>query len=254
MVLIHGWGRTGDSVWWPLLAHTNRTVVVVDLPGHGRSLLDRPFTFDLAAEAVLTAVTDARLVRPILVGHSMGGPIALTALRQAGPQGFAGLVAIATSAYWVGPRQRFMMAAAPYALAQTSPILVRAHRKELRLAPEQGPRIAWEYALRPTRSVLDEAALELRHFDARRWQDLEIPPAAWIVTVKDGVIGAAHQRASAEHFGIPTIDFPNDHPVVSRAPAAVAEVVERVSNAWADRLPQGIRRRKLITRPVSAPS
>lgn len=254
LVLVHGWGRTGDSVWWPLAGHTRRTMVVIDLPGHGRSLLEQRFTFDLAAEAVLAAVADAGLVRPILVGHSMGGPIALTVLRHSERDQFAGFVAIATSAYWVRPRQRFMMAAAPYAMAQTSPILIRAHRAELKRTPEQARRIAWEYAMRPARAVLEEAALELRRFDARGWTDLEVPPAAWIVTLKDGVIAAAHQHASAQHFGIPTIDFANDHPVVSRAPAAVAEVIERTSLAWAERLPQGIRRRKLIPRPASAPS
>lgn len=252
LVLVHGWGRTSDSVWWPLIEHTRRTVLAVDLPGHGRSLLEKRFTFTLAADAVLSAVAVAGLVRPVLVGHSMGGPVALTALRQAGRHDFAGFVAVATSAFWVRPRTQFIVAAAPYLLAQSSPILVRAQRVELRRAPDQAPRIAWEYAVRPTRRVLEETADELRRFDARSWGDLPIPPAAWIVTLQDGVIAPADQRASADHFGVPTIDLPFDHRVVSRAPKALAEVVERSSLEWAELLPIGIRRRELRRRPVPA--
>lgn len=252
LVLVHGWGRTGDSVWWPLIEHTRRTVLVVDLPGHGRSLLERPFTFDLAADAVQIAVSDAGLVRPVLVGHSMGGPVALTVLRHAGRHDFAGFVAIATSAFWVRPRHQIMVAAAPYVLAQTSPILVRAQCAEARRAPDQALRIAWEYAMRPTHQVLEDSADELRRFDARSWIDLRIPRAAWIVTLEDGIIAASDQRASAHHFGIPTVDIAADHRVVSRATAAVAEVVERASMGFAERLPIGIRRRELRRRPVAS--
>lgn len=248
LVLVHGWGRSSDAVWWPLIAHTRRTVVAVDLPGHGRSLLEGRFTFALAAEAVLTAVADAGVVRPILVGHSMGGPVALTTLRRAGASHFGGFVAIATSSYWVRPRHQIMVAAAPYALAQSSPILMRAQRAETRRAPDQAERIAWEYAMRPPRRVLEEAAAELRHFDARRWGNLALPPAAWIVTLHDGVIDPADQLASALHFGIPTVDLPNDHPVVVQAPAAVAEIIEKSSLAWSQRRPIVIRRRMLRPR------
>jgi pimeloyl-ACP methyl ester carboxylesterase len=251
LVLVHGWGRSGDSVWWPLLSHTARTVLIVDLPGHGRSLLEGRFTFDLAADAVRAAVADAGLLRPILVGHSMGGPVALTTLRRSGPHDFAGFVAVATSAYWVRPRHQLMVAAAPYLMASTSPILIRAQRAEARRSPEQAPVIAWEYAMRPTRRILEQAASELRGFDARRWTDLALPAATWVVTLEDGVIASADQRASAHHFGIATVDLPYDHPVVGRAPAAVAAAIEESSLAWAHRLPIGIRRR--AARPHPAP-
>jgi pimeloyl-ACP methyl ester carboxylesterase len=248
LVLVHGWGRSADSVWWPLIAHTGRTVVAVDLPGHGRSFLDGRFTFALAAEAVLTAVADAGVVRPILVGHSMGGPVALTALRIAGASDFGGFVAVATSSYWVRPRHQIMMAAAPFALAPSSPILMRAQRAETRRTPDHAQRIAWEYAIRPPRRVLEEAAAELRHFDARRWGDLALPPSAWIVTLHDGVIDPADQLASAQYFGIPNIDLPNDHPVVVQAPAAVTEIIERSSLAWFQHRPIRMRRRMLRPR------
>ena len=262
LVLVHGWGRSADSVWWPLIANTDRTVVAIDLPGHGRSLLDQRFTFDLAADAVLAAVADSGVIRPVLVGHSMGGPIALTVLRRAsrsglgkpgsgqsgnGDSGFVGFVAIATSSYWVRPRHQIMVAAAPYAMAQGSPILMRAQRAETRRAPDQASRIAWEYAVRPPRRILEEAAAELRRFDARRWDDLSLPPAVWVVTLDDGIIDPADQTASARHLGIPTVDLPNDHPVVIQAPAALVRIIEESSSVWSLNRPIRIRRRMLRT-------
>jgi len=250
LVLVHGWGRSADSVWWPLIANTDRTVVAIDLPGHGRSLLEQRFTFDLAADAVLAAVADSGVIRPVLVGHSMGGPVALTALRRVsrtGESDFCGFVAIATSSYWVRPRHQIMVAAAPYAMAQGSPILMRAQRAETRRAPDQASRIAWEYAVRPPRRILEEAAAELRRFDARRWDDLSLPPAVWVVTLDDGIIDPADQAASAQHLGIPTVDLPNDHPVVIQAPAALARIIEEASSVWSLNRPIRIRRRMLRT-------
>jgi pimeloyl-ACP methyl ester carboxylesterase len=248
LALVHGWGRSADSVWWPLIANTQRTLVAIDLPGHGRSLLEQRFTFDLAADAVLAAVADSGVIRPVLVGHSMGGPVALTALRRVARNGqsdFAGFVAIATSSYWVRPRHQIMVAAAPYAMAQNSPILMRAQRAETRRAPDQASRIAWEYAVRPPRRILEEAAAELRRFDARRWNDLSLPPAVWVVTLDDGIIDPADQAASARHLGIRTVDLPNDHPVVIQAPAALARIIEESSSAWSLNRPILIRRRML---------
>ncbi len=64
--------------------------------------MGEPFSFGLAAEAVGRVVSDAGVERPVLVGHSMGGPVVLTTLRHAAAE-FSGLVALATSAHWVRP-------------------------------------------------------------------------------------------------------------------------------------------------------
>jgi hypothetical protein len=99
--------------------------------------------------------------------------------------------------------------------------------------------------VRPPRRILEEAAAELRRFDARRWEDLSLPPAVWVVTLDDGIIDPADQAASARHLGIPTVDLPNDHPVVIQAPAALARIIEEVSSVWSLNRPIRIRRRML---------
>ncbi|MDH4116129.1 MAG: alpha/beta hydrolase [Acidimicrobiia bacterium] len=229
IVLVHGWGRTADSAWWPVIVRSRHTILAIDLPGHGRSVIDRPFSFSLAAESILAAIDDAGLTRPLLVGHSMGGPVCMTTLLWASPDSFTGFVAMATSAYWVRPRQIVMVASAPYVLGARSPVTIRNHHAEVRRAPDETPRISWEYAVRPERQVLVDSALELRRFDARRWQNLTLPPATWVVTARDGVIDRADQEASAGFFADHRIELPTEHSVVLEAPDQVTRIIEAVA-------------------------
>lgn len=78
LVLIHGWTMNVDN--WrdqiPDLAKRHR-VLAIDLPGHGQS--DKPpisYTMDLFARAVDAVMRDAKVKRAVLVGHSMGTPVA----------------------------------------------------------------------------------------------------------------------------------------------------------------------------------
>ena len=78
LVLIHGWSCNLD--FWrdsiPDLAKRSR-VITIDLPGHGQS--DKPeitYSMDLFARAVEAVLRDAKVDRAVLVGHSMGTPIA----------------------------------------------------------------------------------------------------------------------------------------------------------------------------------
>jgi pimeloyl-ACP methyl ester carboxylesterase len=77
LVLVHGWSC--DMSFWseqvPALAGKVR-VVVIDLPGHGKS--DRPkidYTMDLFARAVDAVLQDAGVEEAVLAGHSMGTPV-----------------------------------------------------------------------------------------------------------------------------------------------------------------------------------
>lgn len=229
IVLVHGWGRTADSAWWPVMLESSRSILAIDLPGHGRSVIDRRFSFSLAAESILSAIDDAGIDRPLLAGHSMGGPVCLTTILWAGASTFTGFVALATSAYWVRPRQIVMVASAPYVLGARSPVMVRTQRNEARRMPDDTSRIAWEYAVRPDRQVLLDTAIELRRFDARRWTGLQMPPTTWVITSRDGVIDAEDQRASATMFAQHRVEVASEHSVVIEAPTQVTRILDAVS-------------------------
>jgi pimeloyl-ACP methyl ester carboxylesterase len=78
VVFIHGW--TCDSTFWknqvPALAGKAR-ILLIDLPGHGRS--DKPkidYSMAFFARAVAAVLDDAGVRSAVLVGHSMGTPVA----------------------------------------------------------------------------------------------------------------------------------------------------------------------------------
>ncbi|MBN1811090.1 MAG: alpha/beta hydrolase [Anaerolineae bacterium] len=102
LVLIHGAG--GSRLDWPPELRRlgqarlpGATVYTLDLPGHGRSSgKGRDAIEDYAADVV--AFLDAvGIERAVVVGHSMGGAIALTMALDS-PERVAGIVLIATGA------------------------------------------------------------------------------------------------------------------------------------------------------------
>ena len=84
LVFLHGW--CGDREYWKHQAAEfakDYRVVTLDQAGHGESGKKRKdwITGSLGAD-VETVVGELKLKRVILVGHSMGGPVALMAARR----------------------------------------------------------------------------------------------------------------------------------------------------------------------------
>lgn len=89
VVLIHGWSC--DSNYWAAQVadlKTRYTVATVDLAGHGGSGANRSDWSMPAFAADVAAVVQALKDHPkvVLVGHSMGGPVAVEAARLVGPR------------------------------------------------------------------------------------------------------------------------------------------------------------------------
>jgi len=98
-VFVHGAG--GDHTVWlaqfDALKSAGFGTVAVDLPGHGRSGGDGESSIEAFARGVLALVHELQVRRPILVGHSMGGAIAMSAALIS-PSTLDGLVLVGTGA------------------------------------------------------------------------------------------------------------------------------------------------------------
>src|SRR4051794_11395253 len=80
MVFIHGLGFD-HSTFAPQIEFFSRThrVIAVDLCGHGASDLGKQeYAMPVFAEDIAWLCTQLNLVKPVFVGHSMGGNVALT--------------------------------------------------------------------------------------------------------------------------------------------------------------------------------
>ena len=77
-VLVHGWSSNLEAWNYQLPDLTKRgRVIAIDLPGHGQS--DKPqlaYTMDHFAAAIDAVMKDAKVERGVILGHSMGTPVA----------------------------------------------------------------------------------------------------------------------------------------------------------------------------------
>lgn len=94
-VFVHGWachlGFWGGQV--PALANHGK-LVLIDLPGHGKS--DKPettYSMDFFAEAILAVLKDAAVDHATFIGHSMGAAV-LCRVHHHAPEKFDGLVSV----------------------------------------------------------------------------------------------------------------------------------------------------------------
>lgn len=97
LLLVHGAGGSSAS-WLPLMGRLgrHRRVVALDLPGHGRSG-GAVTSVEEMRDAVGLAAATLCLGPSVLVGHSLGGLVALAAA-LAWPDKVAGLVLVTTGA------------------------------------------------------------------------------------------------------------------------------------------------------------
>jgi len=95
VVFIHGWSC--DRTYWreQVSPFSNRRrVIVIDLPGHGASGVARAeWSFDGFARDAVRVLEEEDVEGAVLVGHSMGGPVALLAAGLA-PERVAGVIGV----------------------------------------------------------------------------------------------------------------------------------------------------------------
>lgn len=83
LVLLHGFAED-SRVWDHLLPDLSKkyTVLTPDLPGSGATLFFQKPTIDAMADAVVTALDTAGIQKAVVVGHSMGGYVALSLMER----------------------------------------------------------------------------------------------------------------------------------------------------------------------------
>ncbi len=144
LVLIHGAG--GSHLHWPrqLRRLSTTDVYALDLPGHGKSEGVGRQSIPAYSEQLLEWMKDVWVQRPVLVGHSMGGAIALqTALDS--PSSLSGLVLVGS-----GARLR---------VAET---FLQSSMSEETMDQAVQVLIEWSYSAGASRSMREQSARDMR--------------------------------------------------------------------------------------------
>lgn len=220
LVLLHGLGATGGLNWAGSQAFLGDQfrMVAIDHRGHGRGIRTRDFRLEDCADDVAAAVDALGIDRPIVVGYSMGGPVASLLWRRH-PGLVGGLVLCATSRNFGGsPAEK--LAFASMGLAGSAPVLfptgvIRTYLSLMGAVPLPQPAVVkdvrWaldELAGHDPRSIL-QAAATLGRFNSAPWiGDVDVPTSV-VVTGCDQMVPPARQlrlARSIAHASVHCLD------------------------------------------------
>ncbi len=216
LVLIHGWSCDADYWREQLPALTpHHTVLTVDLAGHGASGCDRDgWTMEKFGADVVAAVRAYRREEReaaqdvVLVGHSMGGPVAIEAARQLGAE-VSGIIGVDTFS---------TLGAPPFPAAALEPFLAgfeadfsgmtRAWVSRSMFQPTADPafvrRIADDMAQAPPAVAIGAMRELLPVLFRSDYRDIAVPIVA-INADLEGVTDEARARTVAPTFRLVTL-------------------------------------------------
>lgn len=107
VILMHGWSGSSQSLkdLQELLASGGFHVFNLDLPGFGGTVLPpKAFKLDDYQATILKFIADKKITKPILIGHSFGGKIALK-IAATHPDAISAVVAMGASG--IEPKNSF---------------------------------------------------------------------------------------------------------------------------------------------------
>ena len=220
VLLLHGWGATADlnffNAYPALLGYR---VVALDHRGHGRGLRTRePVRLQDCADDAAALLEVLDIDRAVVVGYSMGGPIALL-LAARHPELCAGLVLQATAlefhsetgerALWRG------MTVIEAALRHGSGdgVVQRILRETIDREPAPvslRPWLAGEFRRGHVQSMIDTGH-DLSQFDASQLAPTLALPSAVVMTTRDRLVPPRKQRALATAINATVFELPGDH-------------------------------------------
>jgi len=195
VVMLHGIGG-GKTQWSPqldLLALHGWRAIAWDMPGYGDSAMPAgDYTFAALAQGLVRLLDALSIERAIVLGHSMGGMVALETVAQA-PERVAGLILACTSAAFGkadGDWQRQFVAERLAPLDAGLGMAEMAARQVPRMMSAEAPKAARELALAIMGAVPEatyRAALRcLVTFDRRDVLPRIAVPTLLVAAAEDG--------------------------------------------------------------------
>jgi pimeloyl-ACP methyl ester carboxylesterase len=222
LLLLHGWTASADLQFFTAYRTLRErySFIAVDHRGHGRGIRSpEPFALEDCADDAATLLRSLGVGPVIVVGYSMGGPIAMHLWRRH-PDLVAGLVLEATALEWRATRRERFMWFWVLRLAEflfRSRATERAGRRMLaRLtdaSPSVKPYLRWIEAevSRADPHVIADAGRALSRHDAREWAESVDVPVQILLTTQDRLVKPAKQRALARTLRAGWLELEGDH-------------------------------------------
>jgi pimeloyl-ACP methyl ester carboxylesterase len=219
VLLLHGWTASADTQFftaYEALA-TKYSIIAVDHRGHGRGIR-APFSLEAVADDVAELLRFLGETKVIVVGYSMGGPIAMHLTRRHSEL-VSGFVLEATALEWQSTRRDRL---GWYGLGLVGVLFrsrwyLRTLQMELRritkAQPDMQRWMPWmtREMLRNDPAGVLEAGRALSRHDARPWAASLTQPSAMLITTQDRVVPPAKQRELAKAVKATVRELRGDH-------------------------------------------
>jgi pimeloyl-ACP methyl ester carboxylesterase len=223
VMLLHGLSLSADEQWhslYPWLAERS-SFIALDHPGHGRSDPPKTFTLEDAAERAAEAMRSHLSEPAVLVGFSLGGPVAMHIAARY-PELVSGLVLASTTHHF--DRSIAMRVAMPVVetvlrsrvgqhmrntetRTSTLPNVIKGNR------PDLHPR------------TVSSATRCLNGLDLTVVCNRITAPTVAIVTTSDRLIPPQRQRDTARLLNAPIVDVDGPHTIYERNPSLFADSI-----------------------------
>ncbi|MPZ70334.1 MAG: alpha/beta fold hydrolase [Actinobacteria bacterium] len=244
VLLLHGWMASADLNWYRLYEELagERPVIACDHRGHGRGIRSpHRFTLEACADDAAALLEMLGIERAIVVGYSMGGPIAtLFAARH--PEKAAGLVLEATALEW--HESRFERAR--WRLMGVLSVMLRWQAGRLMLARIMGDTGEVSDVILEHRSWLEgefrrsdpsdlaDAGRALSRYDGRPQIAQVSCPIAVVITTSDTLVPPHKQRVLADAADAEVFEFDGDHDSAIVHSEGFAKVTQEAINSVAE--------------------
>lgn len=221
VVLLHGWTASADLQFFTAYRALAERVsfIGIDHRGHGRGPRTlNPFDFDEVADDHVAVARQLGIEQAVLVGYSMGGPIALT-IAHRHSDFVTGIVVQATALEWLASRLerwrwRLLPVLGSMLRSRWYPTFVRSGLPRI-VTPghDLEPYLAWleGEVHRGDATTITQAGRALSRFDARSWAGRIDVPAGALITTRDRLVPRRKQRRLAAALGARTVELAADH-------------------------------------------
>lgn len=224
VVLIHGWGSSGDATWLNFMKKSDFSFVSLDLPGYGDSAPLKNTSVESTAHLMNMALRLLSVDNPLLVAHSYGGLIAGEMVRQE-PEFFKKVIMVSSTASFRKFPLFLYARIAPHLLGKKSPIgLHNTVRSMNRDNPSTASLTAWRWSQSPDARIMRlTSKAALRKIGACKIDG----ETSWIIPENDRYIHPRLQASSAKP-GDSVVTVPSaSHGFIESDPSVLIDKIKR---------------------------
>jgi pimeloyl-ACP methyl ester carboxylesterase len=233
IVLLHGF-LEDYTIWDEIAQNLSKDfrLVLMDLPGHGKSpVLSDIHSMELMAEEVVKVLRTEQIEQSTLVGHSLGGYVALACLAQC-PELFDGICLVNSTPESDNPERIENRNRAIQAIRQNKKLFIRMAIpnlfNQLRLEAYQSTVEKLVLTAGKMSEAAIVAAIEGMKIRPNRLETLAAfkGKKMWVIGKRDDILDAKKLKKIARHNEIPFVEFPDGHMSMIENATELTSVVE----------------------------